>query len=113
MQQSAAYLLFQNDYFVHNQFFVLNEDFPTFDSLPSRKLISFNNRGETIRVIYIYNPTDQRRIEIMKILLDKYQVHITSNKQSIHTCQINPKWSDRRSNIIDQNQFEVRLIYLQ
>jgi hypothetical protein len=49
----------------------------------------------------------------MKILLDKYQVHITSNKQSIHTCQINPKWSDRRSNIIDQNQFEVRLIYLQ
>jgi len=111
MEQSAAYLLFQNDYSVYNQFLVLNQEFQTFQSLPIRKLISFNNNEQTIRIIYIYNPTDQKRIEIVKILLDTYQVHVTSNKQSINTCQIDPKWSDRRSNIINQNQFEVRFIY--
>jgi hypothetical protein len=110
MQQAAAYLLFQDDYSFHNQFLVLNQDFPSFQSLPIRKLLSFNNGEQTSRVIYIYNPTDQKRIEIIKILVDTYQVRVTSNKQSINECQIDPKWSSRRSNIMDENQFEVRSI---
>jgi len=111
MLQSVSYLLFQNNYSAYKSFLLLNEEFPSFELLPIKKLISFNNEEQTIRVIYIYNPTDQRRIEIVKILLDTYQVRVTSNKQSINTCQINPKWSNKRSNILDQNQFEVRFIY--
>ncbi len=110
MRQSAFYLLFQNNYYVYNQFFVLNENYQTFQSLPERKLLSFNNQQQSIRVVYIYNPTDQRRIEIVKVLLDTYQVRVISHKQSRIPCQIDPKWSDKRSNIIDQNQFEVRFI---
>ena len=111
MQQAASYLLLQNDYLFNNQFLISNQEFPTFQSLPIRRLLSFNNNQQTIRVIYIYNPTDQRRNEIVKILVDTYQVHVTSNKQSINECQIDPKWSSRRSNIMDSNQFEVRSIY--
>jgi hypothetical protein len=110
MQQSAVYLLFQNNYSFYNQFFVLNEDYQTFQSLPQRRLLSFNNQEQSIRMVYVYNPTDQRRIEIVKILIDKYQVQVTSHEQSKILCQIDPKWTDKRSNIIDQNQFEVRLI---
>ncbi|CAF0800037.1 unnamed protein product [Rotaria sp. Silwood1] len=110
MQQSAAYLLFQNYYSVHEQFLLLNQEFQTFDILPIRKLISFQNKKQTIRTIYIYNPTDQRRIEIVKILLDTYHVRVTSNKEPIQTCQIDPKWSNRRSNIMNQNQFELLIL---
>ena len=110
MQQSAVYLLFQNDYPNYNQFFVLNEEYPTYQSLPQRRLLSFNDPKQSIRKVYIYNPTDQRRIEIVTVLLDTYQVQVTSHEQSTIQCQIDPKWSDKRSNIIDQNQFEVRLI---
>jgi hypothetical protein len=111
MQQSAVYLLFENNYSFYNQFLILNQEFETFQSLPKRKLISFNNEKQTIRVVYIYNPTDQRRIEIVKILLDTYQVYVTSNQKSIKTCQIDPKWFDKRSNILNPNQFEVKFIY--
>lgn len=111
MQQSAAYLLFQNNYPIYNQFLILNQDFPTYQSLPIRKLMPLKNEKQSNQVIYIYNPTDQRRIEIVKILLDTYQVYITSNKQPMNSCQIDPKWSDQKSNILDQNQFEVRLMY--
>ncbi|CAF3632237.1 unnamed protein product [Rotaria sordida] len=111
MQQSAAYLLFQNYYSFNNQFLILNQEFETFDTLPIRQFISFNNNNkEKIRMIYIYNPTDQRRIEIVKILLDTYYVRVTSNKQPIETCQIDPKWSNRRSNIMNQNQFELLIL---
>ena len=113
MQQSAVYLLFQNNYSVYNQFFVLNEDYQTFQSLPERRLLSFNKHEQSIRIVYIYNPTDQRRIEIVKILLDTYQIRVISHQQSSISCQIDPKWSDKRSNILNQNQFEVRFIIIE
>jgi hypothetical protein len=59
--------------------------------------------------MYIYNPTDQRRIQIVKVLIDTYQVHITSNNQIINSCQIDPKWTGRKSNMMEKNMFEVRL----
>ncbi|CAF4995373.1 unnamed protein product, partial [Rotaria socialis] len=89
MQQSAAYLLFQNRYSIKSQFLLSNQEFQTFESLPIRKFVSFHKN----HIIYIYNPTDQRRLEIIKILLHKYQVHVTSNNQTITDCQIDPKWS--------------------
>ena len=107
MEQALAYLLFQNNYLMNNQYLMSNQEFQSFQTFPKSKLISFGNQEQTFRVIYIYNPTDQRRIEIIKILVDTYHIHVTSNKQSIHTCQIDPKWSAERSNAIDPNQFEV------
>ncbi|CAF4659943.1 unnamed protein product, partial [Rotaria socialis] len=68
-----------------------------------KKFVSFHKN----HIIYIYNPTDQRRLETIKILLHKYQVHVTSNNQTITDCQVDPKWSHRRSNIINENQFEL------
>ncbi|CAF4454062.1 unnamed protein product [Rotaria socialis] len=106
MQQSAAYLLFQNRYSIKSQFLLSNQEFQTFESLPIRKFVSFHKN----HIIYIYNPTDQRRLEIIKILLHKYQVHVTSNNQTITDCQIDPKWSHRRSNIINENQFELLIL---
>ncbi|CAM4822114.1 unnamed protein product [Rotaria magnacalcarata] len=103
MQQSAAYLLFQDRYSIKSQFLVSNQEFQTFESLAIRKFVSFHKH----HMIYIYNPTDQRRLEIIKILLHKYQVHVTSDNQTITDCQIDPKWSHRRSNIINENQFEL------
>lgn len=108
MQQSAAYLLFRKDYSFYNQTLILNEQFDTFQSLPRREFISLKNSEQTSRVIYIYNPTDQRRKEIKKILLDTHQIRVTDNQQSPVSCQIDPIWTDRRSNIIDINQFEVK-----
>ncbi len=61
------------------------------------------------RVIYIYNPTDQRRIQIVKVLINTYQVYVTSNNQIINSCQIDPKWTGRKSNMLEKNMFEVGL----
>ncbi|CAF2687357.1 unnamed protein product [Rotaria sp. Silwood2] len=110
MQQSASYLLYQNNYSANNQFLTFNQEFQTFETLPIRKFISINNEQQNNRMIYIYNPTDQRRIEIVKILLDTYNVRVTSNNKPIETCQIDPKWSNRRSNIMNQNQFELLIL---
>jgi hypothetical protein len=110
MQQSALYLLFPNDYSSNTPLLISDKEYKIFDLFPTRKLISFNNQEQTIRVIYLYNPTDQRRVEIVKILLNTHQVHVTSNKQPINACQIDPKWSNTRSNIMAKDQFEVRLI---
>jgi hypothetical protein len=63
------------------------------------------------RIIFIYNPTDQRRVEIVKILLDTHQVRVTSNKQPIGACQIDPKWSSIRSNMLINDQFEVEYFF--
>lgn len=57
--------------------------------------------------MYIYNPTDQRRLNIVKILVDTYHVYVTSNNQMISSCQINPKWTGRKSNMMEKNIFEV------
>lgn len=108
MQQSAAYLLFRNDYSFYNQSLILNEQFETFQSLPKRELISLKNQENNIRVIQIYNPTDQRRREITKVLLDVHQVRVTDHQRSSVPCQVNPIWKDRRSNIIEINRFEVQ-----
>lgn len=64
MQQSIAYLLFQENYSVNKQMLTLNEEFPSYESLPNRKLFSFENRTISRRTVFIYNPTDQRRVEI-------------------------------------------------
>jgi hypothetical protein len=59
--------------------------------------------------MYIYNPTDQRRIQLVKVLIDTHQVYITSNNQVINSCQIDPKWTGRKSNMMEKNIFEVCL----
>ncbi|CAF4287800.1 unnamed protein product, partial [Rotaria magnacalcarata] len=55
----------------------------SFESLPRRKLITLDSQAQTIKVVYIYNPTDQRRIQIVKILVSTHQVFVTSNNQPI------------------------------
>lgn len=108
MQHSADYLLFPKDYSFYNQTLILNQRFQTFQSLPQRELLSWKNQEfESSRVVYVYNPTDQRRIEIKKILLDTYQVRVSNHRQPNVPCQIDPIWSDKRSNIIDDKHFEV------
>lgn len=107
MQSSVSYLLFQNEYSVKNQFLILNQVFPTVHSLPIKRMISFQNEDQQNRIIYLYNPTDQRRIEIIKILVDTHRVRVTSNNSPIETCQIHPKWFNKQSNFIVQNQFKV------
>ena len=62
------------------------------------------------RVIYVYNPTDQRRVQIVKLLIDTYQVYVTSNNKVIDSCQIDPSWTGRKSNMMEKNTFEVCLI---
>ena len=111
LQQSAAYLLFCKDYSFYNQTLILNEQFDTFQSLPRRELISLKNPEQTSRVIYIYNPTDQRRKEITKIPLNTHQVRVMDNQQSPVLCQVDPIWTDRRSNLIETNQFEVKAFF--
>ncbi|CAF2556746.1 unnamed protein product [Rotaria sp. Silwood2] len=110
MEQSAAYLLYQNDFRADTDLLLSNIQFKTFESLPTRKLISFNNQEQKIKVIYIYNPTDQRRTQIVKILIDTYQVYVTSNNQVINSCQIDPKWTGRKSNMIEKNMFELLIL---
>ena len=58
-------------------------------------------------MIYVYNPTDQRRIQMVKVLLDTHQVTVTSDKQAVRACQIDPKWKGKRSNTMETNRFEV------
>jgi hypothetical protein len=47
MEQSAAYLLYQNDYSSDTDLLLSNIEFKTFDSLPTRRLISFNSQQQT------------------------------------------------------------------
>ncbi|CAF1276065.1 unnamed protein product [Rotaria sordida] len=110
MEQSAAYLIYQNDFSPDTDLLLSNIQFKTFESLPTRKLISFNSQEQKLKVIYIYNPTDQRRIQIVKILVDTYQVYITSNNQMINFCQIDPKWTGRKSNMMEKNMFELLIL---
>ncbi|CAF3685423.1 unnamed protein product [Adineta steineri] len=107
MQHSAAYLLFQNNYYFNTQYLVLSQDFPTYESLPIRRMLTFMKGQQSNHIIYIYNPTDRKRIELVKIFINIYQVYVTSNKKYIDKCQIDPKWSSRRSNTIEDNQFEL------
>ena len=108
MQQSASYLLFPHEYSLYNQMLILNERFETFESLPQRELVSLKNHQlETSEVVYVYNPTDQRRIEIMRLHLDTHQVRVMNHQQSNVPCQVDPIWSDKRSNIIDSKHFQV------
>ena len=58
-------------------------------------------------MIYIYNPTDRQRIQIVKVLINTHQVYVTSNNQRINSCQIDPKWTGRKSNMMEKNLFEV------
>jgi hypothetical protein len=64
------------------------------------------------RVVYVYNPTDQRRIQLVKVLVDTHQVSISSNRQVIRTCQIDPKWTGKKSNQIETNMFEVCCLFV-
>ena len=84
-----------------------NEHFPTFEALPEQKLLSLGQSAQATRLLYVYNPTDQRRREIIRVLVDSYRVHVTSNNQSVDACQVDPKWSDSRSNTMDMDQYEV------
>ena len=88
----------------------LNEHFPRFDSLPQRILISSTDDPSWSHPLYIYNPTDQLRIELIQILIDTHQVSVTSNEQLINECQIDPKWSDKQFNTVENDQFEVNSI---
>lgn len=110
MQQSIAYLFFQENYSVNKQMLILNEEFPSYESLPNRRLFSFENRTISRRTVFIYNPTDQRRVEIVRVLIDTPHVCITSNQQAITECQIDPKWIETKPNTINENLFEVRLL---
>lgn len=87
-----------------------NEDFLSFDALPKRILISATNETLWSHTLYIYNPTDRRRIELISLLIDVDQVSITSNRQRIEACQIDPQWSEEQRNTVEANQFEVNRI---
>ncbi|UJR31177.1 hypothetical protein I4U23_018684 [Adineta vaga] len=110
MEQSAAYLLFPNDFSSSTDLLLSNTELKTFESLPTRRLISFNTQEQKLKTIYIYNPTDQRRVQLVKILIDTYQVYITSNNQTHYACQIDPKWTGRKSNMIDNKFFELLIL---
>ncbi|UJR15510.1 hypothetical protein I4U23_002451 [Adineta vaga] len=110
MLQSATYLLFQNDYFFQRKVLASNEEFLAYDILPIKRLLQFDDNEQKHRVLYIYNPTDQRRLEFVQIFINTFRVHITSNKKTIETCQIEPKWSRKQSNIMEQNQFELLIL---
>ncbi|CAF3343113.1 unnamed protein product [Rotaria socialis] len=107
MEHSAAYLLYQNDYSADNDSLLSNMHLQSFESLPRRKLITLDSQAQAIKVVYLYNPTDQRRIQIVKILLSTYQVFVTSNNQPIDSCQIDPKWTGKKSNVMAKNKFEL------
>jgi hypothetical protein len=49
MEQSAAYLIYQNDYSFEKDLFLINQQFKTFESLPTRRLISFNNQQQPLK----------------------------------------------------------------
>ena len=49
MEQSAAYLIYQNDYSFEKDLFLINQQFKTFESLPTRRLISFNNQKQALK----------------------------------------------------------------
>lgn len=88
----------------------LNEHFPTFETLPEQKLLSLGQSEQATRLLYVYNPTDQRRREMIQVLIDSYRVHVTSNNQSVDACQVNPNWSGSRSNTMDTDRYEVSSI---
>ncbi|CAF0778226.1 unnamed protein product [Adineta steineri] len=110
MEQSAAYLIYQNNYTSKIDLLLSNIEFKTFESLPTRKVLSLNNQQQPSKSIYVYNPTDQRRTQIVKIVIDTYQVYVTSNKQIIKSCQIDPKWTGRKSNMIEKSLFELLIL---
>jgi hypothetical protein len=49
MEQSAAYLLYQNDYSSNKDLLLSNIQLKKFDVLLTRQLISFNSRQQTIK----------------------------------------------------------------
>jgi hypothetical protein len=49
MEQSAAYLLYQNDYSADTDLLLSNTQFKKFDVLPTRKLISLTSQQQTIK----------------------------------------------------------------
>ena len=63
--------------------------------------------GFISRTIFVYNPTDQRRVQLVKVLLDTSKVFVTSNKQAVQACQIDPTWAGRKSNVMRTDRFEV------
>lgn len=62
------------------------------------------------RVLYIFNPTDQRRTQLVRILVNTHEIHVTSNNQPIDACQIEPKWTGKKSNMMEKNLFELVLL---
>lgn len=89
-----------------------NEEFLTFDSLPKKNLILAKDLNPWSHRIFIYNPTDRRRIELIHLFIDIYQIYITSNDQIVTECQIDPKWNDEEQNRFEDDQFEVKLTKL-
>ncbi|CAF1114091.1 unnamed protein product [Adineta ricciae] len=110
IEQSAAFLLFPNEYFFRQQVLASNEVFPSYDLLSTKQLLVFDNNQQNHRVVYIYNPTDQKRSEIIQILSNVYHVHITSSGKLVKTCQIGPKWSSKTSNTMEQHQYELFIL---
>jgi hypothetical protein len=49
MEQSAAYLLYQNDYSQDKDLLLSHVQFKKFDVLPTRQLISLNSQEQTIK----------------------------------------------------------------
>ena len=101
MEQSASHLLLGRG----APPLVVSEAFDSWESLPRQRLLSFNHSR---RIVFVYNPTDGQRRDIVRILIDRHQVRVTSDGQTIRACQIDPAWTHRRSNSIERDQFEVR-----
>ena len=49
MEQSAAYLVYQNEYSADKDLLLSNTEFKTFESLPTRRLVSLNSPDQTIK----------------------------------------------------------------
>ncbi|CAF0930355.1 unnamed protein product [Adineta ricciae] len=110
IEQAAAYLLFPNEFSPKTDLLLSNTEFKTYESLPNQRMISFNGQEQKLKVLYVYNPTDQRRVQLVKLLIDTHQVYVTSNQQVVNACQIDPKWTGRKSNVIDNKYFELLIL---
>ncbi|CAF1076270.1 unnamed protein product [Didymodactylos carnosus] len=113
IEESISFLIFDKSYsFLLNQtLLTMNSVMEKYDGLPQRKLITMKTDELKSKTVYIYNPTDQQRIEIVKVIIDTYNVQVKyqtldASFVSIQ-CQIDPKWTGKRSNTFSSDTFEL------
>ncbi|CAF0836527.1 unnamed protein product [Didymodactylos carnosus] len=110
IEESVSFLILDKSYSYSTNQNLLTMDswMDRYDTLPQRKLITMKT---DLKTLHIFNPTDQRRIEIVKVIIDDYNIRVSYRISATSVtpirCQIDPKWAGKRSNDFISNQFEL------